>query len=96
MAILDLIRPDESAPVILIVSASELNARGGALLHEAGMGAIIRVDDCQRGRPRRTVAWIVPADEPPERIRGYLDRLPPPGEASDHLATELAPSEVTS
>ena len=85
MAILDMIRlADESAPVILIVSASELNARGGALLREAGMGAIIRVDDCGRGH-QRTVGWIVPGDEPPESVRPYLDLLPPPGEASDHL-----------
>lgn len=71
--------------MILVVSASELNARGGALLREVQMDAIIRVDDCQRGRPARTVAWIVPASEPPERVRPFLDKLPPPGEASDHL-----------
>jgi hypothetical protein len=69
MAILDVLRPRRPGdPVILVVSASELNARAGQLRKEIELGAHIRVED---ERAHRTVGWLT-AD--PVNLARYLER----------------------
>lgn len=69
----------ELAPCVLVVSASEVSARSGALLRELAAGTIVRIDDL---RLRRTVGWLTA--EPPASVASVAS-LPAPGEVADRL-----------
>lgn len=69
------------APAVLVVSASQVGARSGALLREVAAGTLVRIDDL---RLRRTVGWLTA--EPPEAAAGLA--LPEPGQAADSPGPE--------
>lgn len=70
VAILDVLRPRKPGePVILVVAASELNAKAGELRKEIELGAHIRIVD---QRAKRTVGWLT-AD--PVELAAYLQRI---------------------
>jgi hypothetical protein len=81
---LDVLRPDEAAPVVLVVSASELNQKAGELRREIEMGAVVRIDDVHR---KVVVGWL--SADPPASVRSVLHHLPEPGTVNDHLARDL-------
>lgn len=64
------------APAVLVVSASEVGARSGALLRELAAGTLVRIDDL---RLRRTVGWLTA--EAPQAAAGLA--LPEPGQVAD-------------